>query len=156
MEKKLICALFLFAAWVVFFEISRFFVIWHELSHFMVGRLLNGVCSLSIYMGGGQVSCRFRNLTYDQYLLYALAGIIGELSFALILLLMPYTSSLGGYWVWRIAFNHFVDAYRTDLMDTHLYFLLSPAWKYFFLLDGLLILALSAYVFLSFWRQLPE
>jgi len=156
MEKKLICALFLLSAFIVFFETSRFYVMWHEISHWVIGQSLGGCCTLSIYLGGGKVECGFPRLTYDQYLLYALAGIIGELIFALILLMIPYTSGLGGYWMLRMGMNHFLDAYKVDLQDTHLNFLLEPTWKIFFLVEGIAVFALSLYVFFSFWEELKS
>ncbi|MFQ6068726.1 MAG: hypothetical protein ACE5KD_04190 [Candidatus Bathyarchaeia archaeon] len=128
---------------------------WHEISHFVVGKgILNGICTLSVYIGGGGVECRFVELTYNQYILYALAGIIGESMFALILLLIPYTSSLGGYWILNVGINHFLGAYKVDLQDTHLSFLLEPTWRIFFLIEGIAVFALSLYIFYSSWKNL--
>jgi hypothetical protein len=135
-------------------EFSRFLVFWHELSHALACKLLGGEVIGFEFFIGGRTICRFVKPSFQQILYFSLAGIAGELLLGLILFLTPYLNALGGFVIFKVAFDHFLMAYSTDLENTGLEFLLGFPFRFLILIAGILMFLISAYIYFYFWKKI--
>lgn len=145
-----VISLAFFIAFISIYSILRIDIVIHELSHYIVGKMLGGECYYNLYLFGGVTVCKFENLTKGGLVLYSLAGIIGEFVASQILMIFPFTSAFGGYMYFNISVSNLFNAYKTDLRSIGLEFLTTPFFKIVFLLIGMIVLVSSLNIYAKY------
>ena len=114
--KVILFPAIIFVVFVLLDYLLKLTLIVHEFGHFFACKLLGGkVLKFEVKEMGGKVKCYFGpNIQKYKLVFLSFAGILAELLFALIFLLIPYTSHIGGYLVHSIGWGWFLKCYATD------------------------------------------
>ncbi len=152
--KNYVLAAIFFILFVLTYELLKIDIVIHETSHYLVGKLLGGDCTIRLYWkGGGETVCKFAYITKGGLILYSLAGVLAELFVSLILLAFPFTSALGGYMFYSTALSNFAGAYTTDFNTIGFYVPLNPVFRVLFLMIGIIVLLLNILRYFKFFLK---
>jgi len=122
------------------------------MGHYIVGTSIGGTCSFGLGKEGFFTECYFpHELTYNELLKFYLAGIGAEVLFSLILLLIPYTSALGGAFLLNVGYCNLVGEYSSDLKAVGLENFLRLPFRILIFIVSILIFLLSLYVYHEAW-----
>ncbi len=155
MGKSLFLAFILWITFMAFMEASNFLLFLHETGHTFICNLIGGkVTKIEYTERGGRVGCDIpESAPTFHFFLFYMGGIIFEFIFGLILLLIPYTSALGGYVLFSIGANVLFKCYELDLKYAGLSILSQTPFRLTIFLFSFVIFVFSIYSYFTFWKE---
>ena len=158
MKKNLFLPFIFLIAFIGFMETSNFLLFFHETGHVFFCNLIGGrVGKIEYTERGGKVGCNVPEDTpaFNLFLFY-MGGILFEFILGLIFLLIPHTSALGGYVLFKIGTNTWLRRYEWDLKYAGLSVLNQTPFRLTIFLSFLTIFSFSIYSYFSFWKKIER
>ncbi|RLI99260.1 MAG: hypothetical protein DRP06_03810 [Candidatus Aenigmatarchaeota archaeon] len=152
--KVILLPAIIFVVFVLLDYLIGLTVIVHEFGHAFTCNLIGGkILNLEAERTGGKVECYFgREIESYKLVIFYLAGILAELTLALIFLAIPYTSHIGGYLTFMIGWSWFFGSYAKDF-EIIPFLLIFPV-RFLVLVLSVVVYIISWIITFRYWEKL--